>query len=271
MKTYNQLLIVLFLLVSKMAYGDIGPIGPPPVTVYHYVTLCTSITNLEEYPEIALLAFVKTYDGTSYVYQVRSNQCMTKGNKNNTFSLYAVKKSYLVGKVISTLDLPNDKNAIKTNIPLDPPDNDGYYTNDQSQISNLQYLYKIAGFTDTSMVIYKSKEITKYSNGRLDLVKNFAASGDLIMLAKSIPTNYGVELFPNPAQKNAHIMITNTYTGNLHIGVFSIDGKKISSTFVPKEDTSLDYEFSVVNLKKGIYLIYIGIGDKVVWKKLIVN
>jgi hypothetical protein len=271
MKTYNQLLVVFFLFICKIAYGDIGPWTPDPPA--HYVTLCTKITNLDEYPEISLLGYVKSYQGSSfYAYEVSSNQCLTKGYKFNTFSLYAVKKSYLEGKVISTIDLPNDKNAVKANIAIDPSESDGYYTPDSNPLISQEYCYKIIGFTDTTVILYKWKEVTKYNNGQTDLIRYYNSNG-FPLLSQSIAnhSNSSVELFPNPAQKSAHLKITNTYTGNLRIAIFSIDGKKVSSTSIRKDEPTLDYEMSVTSLSKGTYLVYVGIDDKVVWKKLVVN
>ena len=269
MKTYNQLLVVVFLFICKIAYGDIAPSSNS--STQHYVSLCTKITNLNEYPEISFLGYVKSYFGSSfYAYEVSSNQCLTKGYKFNTFSLYAVKKSYLEGKAISTFDLPNDKNAVKASIAIDL--SDGYYTPDSDPLISQEYCYKIIGYTDSTVALYKWKEVTKYNNGQSDLIRYYNSNG-FPLLSQSIPnhSNSSVELFPNPAQKSAHLKITNTYTGNLRIAIFSVDGKKVSSTSIRKDESTLDYEMSVTSLSKGTYLVYVGIDDKVVWKKLVVN
>jgi hypothetical protein len=276
MKTYNQLLMVLFLFVSKIAYGDIAPSSNSNASTQHYVTVCTKITNLNEYPEISLLGYVKSYVGSSFhTYEVSLNQCLTKDYKYNTLCLYAVKKTYLEGKDISTMDLPNDKNAVKASIPLDPAD--GYYVAGSNPLISEEYFYKIIGFTETSFVLYKWKVVNKFNNGQADLVVNIP-NINLISLSQSIPTSIptnhsesGVELFPNPTQKSAHLKFTNTYTGKLLIAIYSIDGKKVNSTFIRKDEPTLDYEMSIASLSKGTYLVYIGIGGKVVWKKLIVN
>lgn len=275
LKTYNQLLMVLFLFVSKIAYGDIAPSSNSNSSKQHYVTLCTKITNLNEYPEISLLGYVKSYMGSSFrTYEVSSNQCLTKDYKYNIFCLYAVKKTYLEGKVISTMDLPNDKNAVKASIALDP--SDGYYVDSNPLISE-EYFYKIIGFTETSFELSLWKVVSKFNNGQADLIVNIP-NINLILPSQSIPTSTpanhsesSVELFPNPTQKSAHLKVTNTYTGKLQIAIFSIDGKKVNSTFIRKDESSLDYEMSVASLSKGTYLVYIGIDGMVVWKKLIVN
>jgi hypothetical protein len=288
MKTYNQLLMVLFLFVSKIAYGDIAPSSNSNSSKQHYVTLCTKITNLNEYPEISLLGYVKSYMGSSFrTYEVSSDQCLTKDYKYNTFCLYAVKKTYLEGKDISAMDLPNDKNAVKASIALDP--SDGYYVADSNPLISEEDFYKIIGFTDTSFVLRIWKVVSKFNHGQADLIvnipdissilfsQNFPTSdstSDSTSITTSIPTNHSessVELFPNPTQKNAHLKVTNTYTGKLQIAIFSIDGKKVNSTFIRKDEPTLDYEMSVASLSKGTYLVYIGIDGMVVWKKLIVN
>lgn len=288
MKTYSQLLMVLFLFVSKIAYGDIGPSSNSNSSNQHYVTLCTKITNLNEYPEISLLGYVKSYIGFSFhTYEVLSNQCLTKDYKFNTFCLYAVKKTYLAGKVISKMDLPNDKNAVKASIALDP--SDGYYADSSNPLISEEDSYKIIGFTDTSVVLCIWKVVSKFNHGLADLVVNIPDFNSILLsqsiptsdpasnptnITTSIPTNHsesGVELFPNPTQKSTHLKVTNTYTGKLQIAIFSIDGKKVNSTFIRKDEPTLDYEMSVASLSKGTYLVYIGIDGMGVWKKLIVN
>ena len=278
MKTYCQLIIVLFLFVSKIAYGDIGPSGPSSGSTQHYVTLCTKITNLNEYPEISLLVYVKSFAGFSFhSYEVSSDQCLTKDYKFDRLSLYAVKKEYLIGKNISTIDLPNDKNASKSSIELDssvdPSTFDGYYVPNSNPLITQESFYKIIGYTDSTVVLFKWKVVSKFNHGQADLIF-IIPNSDLTTLSQTLPANQstsGIELFPNPAQKSAHIKITNTYNGYLYIGIFSVDGKKVNSAYIRKDDSTLDYDISVASLSKGTYLVYLRIGDKIVSKKLIVN
>lgn len=269
MKTYSQLLMIIFLFIGKTAFADVIPENA------HYVSMCVKITNIEEYQEIALLGFIESRVGSNQIYLVSQSKCLTKGYKFNTLELYAVKKTYLEGKDTSKLDLPNDKNAVKTNIQINP-----YYgyISDSNPLVSIEQYYKIVGFTESSVIIYMWKEISKYNNGQKDQVKTFDYTGDVSILSQKIITgsstsenNSGIELFPNPAQKNVHLKITNNYQGPIHIGVFTIDGKKISSSFATKENTLLDYVIPISSLSKGTYLVYVGIGDKTTWEKMVVN
>jgi len=277
MKTYCQLIIVLFLFVGKIAYGDIAPSGPSSGSTQHYVTLCSKITNLNEYPEISLLVYVKSFAGFSFhTYEVSSDQCLTKDYKFDRLSLFAVKKEYLTGKNISTIDLPNDKNAIKSSIELDatvdPSTFNGYYVPNSNPLITQESFYKIIGYTDSTVVLFKWKVVSKF-NGQADLIF-IIPNSDLTTLSQTLLANQstsGIELFPNPAQKSARIKISNTYNGYLYIGIFSVDGKKVNSAYIRKDDSTLDYDISVASLSKGNYLVYIRIGDKIVSKKLIVN
>jgi hypothetical protein len=276
MKTYNQLLMVLFLLVSGIVYGDIAPTSNSNSSRQHYVTLCTKITNLNEYPEISLLGYVKSYNGSSsHTYEVLSDQCLTKDYKYNTFYLYAVRKKYLEGKVISAMDLPNDMNAVKANIALDA--SDGYYVANSNPLISEEYFYKIVGFTETSFILNVWKVVSKFNNGQPDLIIEIP-NINLILIPQSIPTSIhanlsesSVELFPNPTQKSTHLKVTNTYKGKLQIAIFSIDGKIVNSTFIRKDELTLDYVIPVASLSKGTYLVYLGIDGMAVWKKLILN
>jgi hypothetical protein len=270
MKTYSQLLMIIFLLIGRTASADIIPENS------HYVTMCVKITNLEEYPEISLLGYVKSFGGSHFLtYEVLSSNCLSKGYKFYTLELYAVPKTYLIGKDTSELDLPNDKNAVITNIQINPYY--GYINNSNPLISVEQY-YKIVGFTESSVIIYKWQEINKYNNGQKDQVKTFDYTGDISILSQKITTgtsasktNSGIELFPNPAQKNVHLKISNNYQGTVQIGVFTTDGKKVNSMYAAKESATLEYTIPISSLSKGTYLVYVGIGKKAEWKKLVVN
>ena len=166
---------------------------------------------------------------------------------------------------------------------MDP--SDGYYADSSNPLISEEDSYKIIGFTDTSVVLCIWKVVSKFNHGLADLVVNIPDFNSILLsqsiptsnatsITTSIPTNHSessVELFPNPTQKSTHLKVTNTYTGKLQIAIFSIDGKKVNSTFIRKDEPTLDYEMSVASLSKGTYLVYVGIDDKVVWKKLVVN
>jgi hypothetical protein len=269
MKTFNRLFVIAFLFISNLALGDIIPSNS------HYVDLCLKITNLDEYPEIALLGYVKQF-GISHneTYAVSSNECLTKGYSHNTLELFAVKKLYIQGKDTSKIDLPKDKNAVKTSISIDP-----YlgYVPDSNPLKSKEQYYKIVGFTDTTVVIYKWKEVSKFNNGRADITETFAFTGDVTKLSQKITTGIDakkstskIELFPNPAQKNVYFKIAGNYLGNVSISIYSLDGKKVSSAYITKAMSTLGYEMQT-DLNKGTYLVYFVLGEKTEWKKLIIQ
>ena len=260
MKTYSQLLMLIFLFTSRSVLADLIPGNA------HYVSKCVKITNLKDYPEISMIGFERTPSGQNNQVFSISSSCIALMYKYDKLTIYALKKTYLEDKDISVLDLPHDKNAVKTSIPIYPYF--GYVSNSNPLVSMEEY-YKIVGFTDTSVVIYKWQEISKFNNGQKDQFKTFDYTGDISILSQKILTgtstsesNSGIELFPNPAQKNVHLKISNNYQGIVHIGVFTTDGKKINSMFATKESATLDYIVPISSLPKGTYLVYVGIGKK---------
>jgi hypothetical protein len=269
MKLYRFALLISFLLLGKISYCDIIPENS------HAVDLCAVITNLSDYPEISLLGYVTGPTGVIPTYQINATDCLQKGYKYNTLYIYAVKNCYLSGKDITTIDWTKDCNALKSSIDIEPF---GGYVDDSNPINAKEQFYKIVGFTDTSVVIFKWKEINKFNNGKADSVKLYSYSGDVTVLSQEISTSIktntitsSIELFPNPAKKNFHLKITNNYSGKVSIKVHSIDGKSVRSLVVDKSETTMDYAIDVDKVAKDYYLVDVIMGKTVEVRKLLIE
>lgn len=268
MKKLICLLILIPFLLSKTCFGDVI------VTDIHYVEICAKITNIDDYPEISLLGF--TPGPTKYnTYIISSSECLSKGYAGNFFNIYAVNKKYLEGKDIQKLDFFNDVNVIKSNIQID---NFGTYVRDTTHIYAIDQFYKIVGFSSTSVILYKWKEVTRFHYDDPDSTSTYTFDGDISKLYQNIQVGIhsnqyqtSIELYPNPAQKNFHLKINNLYQGSVPVEMVTMDGKIVKSLTLSKNGSVLDYDIRVENLDKGAYFVRIIFGEKVEFKKIVIK
>ena len=64
---------------------------------YHYVGRCATISNLDEYPDIVVIGGYTEVGNADKIsrYVVKSDSCLTKGYKFNTFYLFWAEETYL--------------------------------------------------------------------------------------------------------------------------------------------------------------------------------
>jgi len=271
MKKQITFLVSVLLLMSKISYCDIIPDNS------HYVEKCVKITNIDDYPEVSLLGFIppSPMGSGSYTYVITSAKCLTKGYKFNDFNIFAIKKEYLTGKDINEIDLPKDPNAISSNIHIEPY---GGYVNDSIHISAIDQYYRIVGFSETSAILHKWKEVTRFNNGKPDSTKTYEYDGELSKLYQIIQTNINsnqyyssIEIYPNPAQKNFHLKITSRYQGTVQVEITTISGKRLRYISLNKTGAVLDHDIRIENFATGSYVVNVRIGDKIVTKKILIR
>jgi hypothetical protein len=223
MKTYKLSLFIVFCLVCRNGSCDIIPENS------HFVNKCVVITNVDDYPDISLLGVTTCMAFCPKIYLIGPTTCLEKGYKFNCLTIYAVSNSYLEGKDITKNDWGNDKHAFKTNIQIDPA---GNYADNSNLIYSINQYYKIVGFTDSSVEIYKYKEVDYFCNGRIAVSSSGKYAGDSTKLSQSLPSGtnvtsarHGIEtnLFPNAAMYN---LANSSYIVNLIMGN-AIETKKI--------------------------------------------
>jgi len=268
MKKLKRILVIALLIASKMLYGDVIPENSS------YVGVCVQITNINDYQGVSLIGFTSAsviLNNTS-AYSINSNVCLIGVPRWSNLSIYAVKSSYISGKVLSSIDWTKDKNAIKTNISNFL--SSGYMYN-MSTVDSIKQYYKIAGFTDTSVVLYEWKEVTKYNNGQADNVVLKSYQGDASILSQEITsvsqiTNEKASfvLSPNPTSKNLHLKISNSYYGNISVKITSTEGKVVKTSNVIKDTSYLDFLLYVDTLKKGNYIVTIIMGEAIESRRL---
>ena len=278
MKTVKSIIVIALLLVSKLSFCDIIPENTT------YVDVCVEITNISEYPGVSLIgmqsSIITSTPQTKSSFTINSNTCIQVGSsKYSTFSMYAVRSSYIAGKDISTVDWSKDKNAISPNVTIDPY---GYYVNKTSIVSSIKHYYKIVGFTPTNIVLYEWKTVTGYNNGQADDVSLKSYSGDVSTLSQTITTptvtssniqtnNSVFVIYPNPTAKELHLKISNNYFGNVLVKIINAEGKVVRSSSVLKDTGYLDFLLYVDMLKKDSYVVSIIMGETIDSRLLMVE
>lgn len=152
--------------MSGISYCDVIPENS------HRVEKCVKIINIADFPDISLLGYIMHPSGDhNGTYIIDPNTCLEKGYKFSTLYILAVKNSYLSKKDLNSIDWLANKNALKSNIPIECY---GGYVEDNNPISSIEEFYKIAGFTDTEVILYKCKELIKYNDGRPYSLKTYS-------------------------------------------------------------------------------------------------
>jgi len=223
MKTYTLYFLIVLTLVCRNANCD----AIPPNS--HYVNKCVVISNVNDYPAISLLGVTACAAYCPAIYVIGPTTCLEKGYKLNCLMIYGVSNSYLAGKDITKIDWSKDKYAFKTNIQIDPA---GDYADNSNFIYSIEQYYRIVGFTDSTVEIYKYKEIDYFFNGTIAVSSKGKYAGDSTKLSQSLPAVTEVTpgsdgksaiLFPNAAKSD---LANGSYFANIIMGD-AIETKKI--------------------------------------------
>lgn len=141
-----------------------------------------SIQNMDSYPDVVLIG-------------VRDGLALTKAN--NYFRIkpgeqyriqeyaplkfYAVSKAYLDKTGISNIDWETNKQVVKSNLAIDRK-----IFKEKTPIIEIVIDYKIAGFDNKGLVLYRTQQKYVYNNGKHDLILPFEYKGDLTKLRQNI-------------------------------------------------------------------------------------
>lgn len=136
--------------------------------------VCVQIENLAEYPDISVIGLPTNIGykksnsafefktGTSYMVQ-----------RFCPITIFGVKREYLKAMGIKKIDWENDKHVIKSNLIIDAKK-----STSETPIIMVRLNYKIAGFQDSSIVIYKSSSTIIYKDDKHNFVHQFGDIGD---------------------------------------------------------------------------------------------
>jgi hypothetical protein len=262
-------LILIAAFISKFTFADVI------IDNTHYVEKCVKITNMEDYPDVAFIGYCLLMGQMRQVNELSPTLCLDKGYRLNEFTVYAVNKSYLNGKDINKIDFRKDLNALPTNIAINPYMGFVY---DSIPLAAIEEYYKVVGFSNTNVILYKWKQVTKYNNGKPDLIENFEYAEPTTPLYQKIMVGMrpsqkasSIEVYPNPANKNIHLRIIDNYIGPLSTEFVSSTGKVLKSFNLNKQSSILDCDIPVANVTKGAYFVKVQQGKAVEYKKIIIK
>jgi len=80
-----------------------------------------------------------------------------------------------------------------------------------------------------------------------------------------------IKLYPNPASFTSHLMLDNSYTGDVLIRVFNILGQEVFQTTFSKNNQLMLHNLSFNNLSTGIYILQTQLGRNSYTEKFIIN
>jgi hypothetical protein len=270
MKPIKMLLLIPGLFMTMASYGDVI------ISNTHFVDKCIKITNLSDYPEISLIGIIYSLQGNiEDAYLVNSDICLHRGYRMCKFEIFAAKNDYLADRNLIETDWTSNENAFKTSINLEPYKG---YVSDINPLEGIEDYYKIAGFTDTSVVLYKWKEIMQYNNGLEDSVKTFEFNGDTQSLLQHIPTGNNnqslysdIMVYPNPARSTITIGSIKNFNGDIRVEFFNIKGKTVKIFLLEGVGSNKVYQLNVSKLPGGVYFLKIHLGEYTEVRKIVIH
>ena len=175
-------------LLPKNVFADVPP-GPG----HHFVDGCTRIVNQDQFPEIVVISVAQgaMYDGTKGSIVIK-DACLSsyKFSRINLFGISKEKinsidleklavvretdsEGYMTedenGRPVrSSWDRPRDLNLLTRKIS-----HYAGYVPDSNPALKIDTEYSLAKKKDGSFILYKSKEITEFNNGKPAKIKTF--------------------------------------------------------------------------------------------------
>jgi hypothetical protein len=171
--------LLLFLLLAFCLNVKSDVITPK---AYTRASVFASIVNLESYPNVVIIG-------------VRMGMALTKLNNHfivetdryygvqefSPLKFYAVSKAYLEKMGPNSIDWETDTHVLKSNLEID-----GDLFKEKEPIREIDMEYKIAGFDEHGLVLYKSQQKYLYSNKKKELVLKYEYNGDRTKLRQTI-------------------------------------------------------------------------------------
>jgi len=175
MKTLRFTMLFLIVAAFFSASGDI-------TLTQKRTNIFVSLQNPGDFPEYKFIGLDQLKVGVARPYPFP----VEKGKYYPTYSVetvdfVALKKSYAEGKALDDIDWQKDKNIIKPNISIHP-----YNLVYSNKIENIRVDYRIVGFSNNSMVVYRASEIFQFRDkNRADSICHFEYKGELTGLTKT--------------------------------------------------------------------------------------
>lgn len=266
-----KILLPVFLLSLLLQFSDLKADIIPDDS--HYVEKCCLITNIDEFENLVLLGYVTFFNEHENTYQISGENCLTKGYKMNELSIFAVHKNHIKDKNIEDIDFPNDNNALIANIQIEPYI--GYVSNDNPIVA-INEFYKVLGFKNNELILFKWKQITEYNNGEDDLEETFTYNGDIsefnqeiILSVATKASNFNI--FPNPATNFINIENFNSSNKNIEITIMSVCGVINRKFTFSNNNSNKNITIPTKNFPQGVYIVEVNNGSFSKSQKVLIN
>jgi len=145
----------LILIISGCAASTFADVIPPDS---HYVTRTVVIANTSQFPEVQLVGYITGPTISGYqIEQIKENIALVKGYKFNTYTVYAVKTSFIQSKGgISAIDFSAIVQKVAPVQILDPG---SYYIENTKPLATESYVYRIWGYNASNqLVVYLAQK-----------------------------------------------------------------------------------------------------------------
>lgn len=145
-------------------------------------TFYVSIQNLDSYPEVVLIGVNEGLALTkaNNYFRIKPGQ-IYRIQEFAPLKFYAVSKAYLDKTGITNIDWESNEHVVKSNLEIDSK-----IFKEKFPIKEIVMDYKIAGFDDKGLVLYRTQQKYVYNNGKHDLILPFEYKGDLTKLHQNI-------------------------------------------------------------------------------------
>ena len=136
--------------------------------------VCVQLENLADYPDISIIGLPMNmgYKKSNSAFEFKSGTSYLI-QRFCPITIYAINREYLKVMGIKNIDWENDTHVIKSNLIIDAKK-----CNSGTPILMVQLNYKIAGFLDSRVVIYKSSQTGIRQDIKHNFVQTFGYPGD---------------------------------------------------------------------------------------------
>jgi hypothetical protein len=227
----------------------------------HSVTLCNKIVNTGEFPDVAVIQYLKpVLGGAGYRYFVNQDSCLKPGNKYLSNWLLWTTKHYAdsvgldslpISQFISGLAKKTSGNAVKALSGLHLLSNTistAYLSVPDSStlISEEQFFKLYAGSTD--IYVYLWKNISHFSDSTSKTDTFAQPSGVRPFQVRDVP-KYSVE---NILLKNGIFTFTTTFNGTLEMTLIDCRGR-VAGRYSRSCASGCTYVSDFARIKSGLY------------------
>ncbi|MDR2037788.1 MAG: hypothetical protein LBQ60_07690 [Bacteroidales bacterium] len=175
MKKIECTLLIILAFLTANSYGDII------FTEYPQAKIRVRITNLSDFPDIVLVGCsdCMAVSKSKRAYVVQPDSCL-EVHKACPLTIYAVKKDYFEKKNLKKIKWEKDQHVISSNLTVSAKT----FDTTSLPIHTVELDFNIAGFNDSIMILYQTKRVNKFNDGR-NTVRHFDYEGDLSKLRKN--------------------------------------------------------------------------------------